>query len=83
MEKFPANVPAILLMDNINMYRGKHRHHRLYRNHGPTMWNFTGRGALVPNLTAIEHLFNKEETCTLPQQSILVVQVNFDIFGTF
>lgn len=35
------------------------------------MWNFTGRGALVPNLTGIEYLFCREETCIQPQQPIL------------
>ena len=37
----PANVPLILLMDNINMYRGKKKHLYLFKSMGPTMWNFT------------------------------------------
>ena len=38
--KFPTKQPVILLMDNINMYRGKNRHDRLYKSLGPKMWNF-------------------------------------------
>lgn len=68
--KFPTKQPVILLMDNINMYRGKHRHDRLYKSLGPKMWNFTGRGALLPNLVGIEHLFQSEETCTQPQRPV-------------
>ena len=78
---FPADVPVKLLMDNIKIYRGKHRHHRLYKVLGPTMWNFTGRGALVPNLKGIEHLFHKEETCILPQKPILELKANDVIIG--
>ena len=63
------------------MYRGKHRHHRLYKKQGPTMWNFTGRGALVPNLTGIEQLFTREETCILPQKSILDLKANDVLIG--
>ena len=57
-------------MDNINMYRGKRRHDRLYKSLGPKMWNFTGRGALLPNLVGIEDLFRAEETCTQPQRPV-------------
>ena len=68
--KFPTEQPVILLMENINMYRGKHRHDRLYKSLGPKMWNFTGRGALLPNLVGIEDLFEAEETCTQPQRPV-------------
>lgn len=68
--EFPVEKPVILLMDNINMYRGKHRHDRLYKSIGPKMWNFTGRGALLPNLVGIEDLFNNEDTCTRPQHPV-------------
>ena len=68
--KFPAEQPVILLMDNINMYRGKHRHDRLYKSLGPKMWNFTGRGAVLPNLVGIEDLFRNEETCIKRQRPV-------------
>lgn len=40
--KFSQSFPVILLMDNINMYRGRKRHYRLFKDVGPKMWNFTG-----------------------------------------
>ena len=40
--KFPKSSPVILLMDNINMYKGNKRHFRLFKTLGPKMWNFTG-----------------------------------------
>ena len=52
------------------MYRGKHRHDRLYKSLGPNMWNVTGRGALLPNLVGTEDLFKAEETCTQPQRPV-------------
>ncbi|KAK3696834.1 hypothetical protein QZH41_011722 [Actinostola sp. cb2023] len=52
----PRSSPVILLMDNINMYKGNKRHYRLFKKLSPKMWNFTGRGAIVPNLDGIELL---------------------------
>jgi hypothetical protein len=49
-EKFPTQAPVIMLIDNINMYRGRRRHERLVRLLGPKMWNFTVRAALLPNI---------------------------------
>ena len=34
------------------------------------MWNFTGWGALLPNLVGTEDLFQAEETCTQPQNPV-------------
>jgi hypothetical protein len=42
----PAGVPVILLIDNINIYRGKRKHLRLFKSLGPTMWNFTAQAVL-------------------------------------
>ena len=67
---FPVKQPVIFLMENINMYRGKHRHDRLYKSLGPKMWNFTGRGAHLPNLVGIEELFENAETFTQPQRPV-------------
>lgn len=41
-EKFPKTKPVIFLMDNINMYKGKKRHYRLFKTMSPKMWDFTG-----------------------------------------
>lgn len=68
--KFPEDRPVILLLDNINLYRGNKRHHRLFKVLGPKMWNFTGRAALVPNLSGIEDLLHNEKACLEPQGSI-------------
>jgi len=38
----PRSSPVILLMDNINMYKGNKRHYRLFKKLSPKMWNFTG-----------------------------------------
>ena len=64
-------VPIILLMDNINVYRGNKKYHRLFRTFGQKMWNFTGRGILIPNLTGIEELFTEKVTATESQRDIL------------
>lgn len=63
----PANIPLILLMDNINMYRGKTRHLRLFKSVGSTMWNFTVRAVLVPNLEGLEHILSDKEACLSSQ----------------
>ncbi len=65
----PANVPLILLMDNINMYRGKKKHLRLFKSMGPTMWTFTVRAVLVPNVEGLEQILKDKKTCLLPQQT--------------
>ena len=58
----PNSKPVILLLDYVNMYRGNIRHHRLLKGVGPSMWNFTVLGLLVPNMSDMEHLFEREET---------------------
>ncbi|KAK3727617.1 hypothetical protein QZH41_006001 [Actinostola sp. cb2023] len=63
----PRSSPVILLMDNINMYKGNKRHYRLFKKLSPKMWNFTGRGAIVPNLDGIEHLLQCESTAVHSQ----------------
>ena len=67
-------MPVILLMDNINMYRGKQKHLRLFRYMGPKMWNFTGRATLLPYLN--EHLtaqLNEPDKTTKSQRNPLTV----------
>lgn len=39
----PADIPVILMIDNINIYRGKQKYLRLFKSHGPKMWNFTAQ----------------------------------------
>ena len=46
----PQEMPLLLLIDNVNIYRGNKRHHRLFKAYDNNMWNFTVRGLLVPHL---------------------------------
>ncbi len=66
-EKFPTEAPVIMLIDNINMYRGRRRHERLVRLLGPKMWNLTVRAALLPNIHGIEHYFQDPTSYAQPQ----------------
>ena len=38
------------------MYRGKKRHDCLLKDIGPKMWNFTGRAAVIPDLSDIKDM---------------------------
>lgn len=58
----PTSVSSILLMDNINLYHGNRRHHRLFKVLGPKMWNFTVRGLIVPKFHKFQDLFQSGET---------------------
>ena len=57
-EKCSTTSPVILLMDNINLYRGTRRHLRLFKSLGPKMRNFTGRPAVIPNLENLSDLMS-------------------------
>jgi hypothetical protein len=63
----PKELPLLLLMDNINIYRGNKRHHRFFKAYGENMWNFTVRGLLIPRLDNLEDLFACKETATQSQ----------------
>ena len=79
-EKYLANLsPAILLIDNINIYRGKRKHLRLSKSHGPTMWNFTGQAMLIPNVDDMEEILKNKECCLFPQGSATEMKAE-DIF---
>ena len=75
----PAQIPLILLMDNINMYRGKRKHLRLYKSFGPTMWNFTVRAMMIPNTDGLEHILCDKEACLSSQSSAIEMEPE-DIF---
>ncbi|CAB4032914.1 Hypothetical predicted protein [Paramuricea clavata] len=44
----PTDIAIILLMDNINIYKGKRKHLRIFKEITPSMWNFTGRAIIIP-----------------------------------
>ena len=77
----PASKPVVLLLDNVNLYHGNRRHHRLFKVLGPNMWNFTVRGLMVPNVSEIEHLFTSKETVEEPQHSIKNVKAEDTFIG--
>ena len=69
-EHAPSDVPVMLLMDNINMYRGNKRHQQLFKAQSPTMWNFTVRGAIIPNCNGFEHHVNDPAMSQEPQRQL-------------
>ena len=75
----PADVPVILMIDNINIYRGKRKHLRLLKSAGPTMWNFTAQALFLPNVDGIRELFNEKKSCITPQGSAIDMEAD-DIF---
>jgi hypothetical protein len=66
----PQEIPLLLLIDNVNIYRGNKRHHRLYKAYGDNMWNFTVRGLLVPHLEGIQDLLSSRETAAESQHDV-------------
>jgi len=62
LKQTPIDLPVMLLFDNINMYRGKHKHLRLFKYTGPTMW-----AVLIPSVDGFEDIF-QDKKC-LPQTS--------------
>ena len=66
-------------MDNINLYRGRRRHLRLYKTFGPKMWNFTVRGAIIPDISGMKDLMTCKETATMSQIDVSQIQAE-DIF---
>ena len=69
-------------MDNINMYRGRKRHHRLLKEVGPKMWNFTARAAVIPDLSDVTHLLSCKETTCEPQIDMTDLQPEDVFLGT-
>ena len=45
------------------MYRGTHKHLRLFKCIGPMMWKFTGQAELIPNVEGLE----KSSKTKMPQ----------------
>jgi hypothetical protein len=66
----PDDMPLILLMDNINIFRANKQHHRLFKDYGDSMWNFTVRGAVRPCINCLEKLFSSKETASDSQHDV-------------
>ena len=70
----PVDIPVLILMDNINMYRGAKKYVRLFKVFGPTMWNFTGRGIMLPNIDKIKPFFKDKSTAVDSQRDVLTME---------
>ena len=75
----PTDSPVILTFDNINMYRGKHKHLWLFKYIGPMMWNFTGQAVLIPNVEGLENILQDKDAPIKPQRNVLLLNPS-DIF---
>ena len=70
-------------MDNINMYRGTERHHRLFKSASPKMWNFTVRGTIIPNCSGVKELLNNRESFQHPQKDVSTLKADDLFIGTY
>ena len=67
----PDNIPVMLLIDNVNLYRGKRKHLRIFRRQGQsTMWNFTVEAMLIPQLDGIRELLLDKQFSLSPQGDV-------------
>lgn len=82
-EKAPVNIPVILLLDNINMYRVNKRHHRIFKILGPTMWNFTVRGAIIPNCDGVRDMIDDPKMTQEPQKQLTTLKPENLFIGMF
>ena len=82
-EKAPVNIPVILLLDNINMYRGNKRHHRIFKILGPTMWNFTVCGAIIPNCDGVHDMIHDPKMAQEPQKQLTTLKPEDLFIGMF
>ena len=79
----PSKAPVILLMDNISMYLGTARHHRLFKTVSPRMWNFTVRDAIIPNCSGLEELLQNKVTSQLEQKDVSTLKAADLFIGMF
>ena len=82
-EKAPVNIPVILLFDNINMYRGNKHHHQIFKILGPTMWNFTVRGAIIPNCDGVCDMIDDPKMTQEPQKELTTLKPKDLLIGMF
>ena len=73
-KKIPLEWSVMLIFDNINIYKGHSRHIRLKKSTAPSMWNFTVRAVLKPNICGMEYLWRDPDTATKPQGKLKEVK---------
>ena len=56
------------------MYRGNKRHHRIFKILGPTMWNFTVRGAIIPNCDGVCDMIDDPKMTQEPQKQLTTLK---------
>ncbi|CAB3988924.1 Hypothetical predicted protein [Paramuricea clavata] len=56
--------PVMFLFDNMNIHNGRPRYERLKRKVPPTMWNFTVRAVMKPDITGIDGMSAKSMDLT-------------------
>ena len=73
----PTDIAIKLLMDNINIYKGKRKHLRIFKELTASMWNFTGRAVVTPFLTekVEEQLQNRHDSCK-SQKDVLKIDAS-------
>ena len=72
----PGDIPVILLIDNIHIYRGKRKHLHVVRPKGSTMWNLTAQAMLIPELDGVRDLLLDEQSCLAPQGVVIEMQAD-------
>ena len=77
----PVDILIICLLDNINLYKGRRRHLRLFKYMAPTVWNFTGQAIMKPQIGGFEEMFKNKETAVNSQRDPLFLKPE-DIFFT-
>ena len=70
----PTDIAIIVLMDNINIYNGKRKHLRIFKELTPSMWNFTGRALIIPYVSddVKKQMQTKDEMCK-SQKNVLKI----------
>ena len=63
------------------MYRERKCHGCLFKGIGPKTWNFTGRAAIIPDLSDIDDLLACKENMTEPQIDITNLQPKDMLLG--
>ena len=73
----PTDIAIILLMDNINIYKGKRKHLRIFKEFTPSMWNFTGRAVIIPFLSdeVKKQIQDKDDSCK-SQKDVLKINAS-------
>ena len=77
------DIAIFLLMDNINIYKGKRRHLRIFKQVVPCMWNFTGRAIIIPHMSQkTVNLLSREDQVLKSQKDVLTLKPDDILYST-